>query len=270
MTSELRFVSANGARLGYQAHGEGAGKPAAVFVHGYSGRSTGPDAYPDLLGALAQTFTVYALDLRGHGASASEIEGWSMSAVADDIPAVLEALGLVAPLYIGHSMGGFTGMYSAVRHPGVFSGLCLLATASAAGGGHADPAVGQLMVEHGRNAEVLKAALGPMYVRGGDSSPHIAALGLMDPSVHAAYFAEYPELGILEEVRNIDVPALVLSGALDNVVPLAEQHLTALALRLCKEVTYTTEGHMLPLESGAMTAREIIAFWTHDVAGARR
>jgi len=58
---------------------------------------------------------------------------------------------------------------------------------------------------------------------------------------------------------------LLLNGGLDNVVPLAEQHCTALALRNCKEVNFMTEGHMLPVERLDIAAREIIAFWKCDV-----
>jgi pimeloyl-ACP methyl ester carboxylesterase len=264
MTSDIRYVTANGARLGYQVHAEGSGRPAALFVHGYSGRSTGDVAYSDLLQRLSEAFTVYALDLRGHGASASEVDGWSMTAVADDVAAAVRELGLHEPLYIGHSMGGFTGLYCEVRHPGTFSALCLVATAAAGGGDHADPAVGELMVAHGRNREILKGAFAPMYVHGGDGAANVETLVLIEPRVHQAYFAEYPRLSILEEIRNVQAPVLVLNGALDNVVPLAEQHRTALALPHAKEVIFTTEGHMLPRESADLAAREIIAFWRHD------
>ncbi len=46
---------------------------------------------------------------------------------------------------------------------------------------------------------------------------------------------------------------------------LTEQQRTALALRNCKEVNFMTEGHMLPVEAPDIAAREIIAFWKHDV-----
>lgn len=270
MPSEIRYVSVNDVRLAYDVHSEGSGRPPAVFVHGYSGRSTGQDTYPALLPALAEHFTLYALDLRGHGSSASQTEGFSMTACADDVAAVVRALGLNAPVYIGHSFGGFTGLYCEVRHPGTFSALCLLATAAAGGGGHAGPDAGQFLIEHGRDRDVLLQAVAPMYVHGGAAgaqvgAAQVAAVMLMDPAIHKTYFAEYIQLSILEDIKRIWCPILVLNGALDNVVPLWSQHETALALPYCKEVVFTTEGHMLPRESGEITAREIIAFWRHDV-----
>lgn len=270
MTSEIRYITVNGARLGYQVHSEGSGKPAVVFVHGYSGRATGGATYPVLLRALAEAFTIYALDLRGHGASASQVEGFSMTTAADDVAAVVQELGLTGSLYIGHSFGGFTGMYCEVRHPGSFSAMCLLATGAAGGGGHAGPDAGQFLIEHGKDREALRQAITPMYLRDHDVSAQIEAVMLMDRGVHKAYFAEYIHRSILEDVRNIQIPVLVLNGALDNVVPLWSQHETALALPLCKEVVFTTEGHMLPRESGDVAAREILAFWNHDVPALQR
>lgn len=267
MTSELRYVSANGVRLAYQVHAEGSGRPPALVVHGYAGRCTGEASYPELLPALAEEFTVYALDLRGHGASASEVEGWSLAAIADDVAAVAQELGLVEAFYIGHSIGGFTGMFCEVRHPGTFSAMCLMTTASAGGAGHANPDVGKLLIEHGNDPEAMQGNFAPMYVHGGDGSVNVASILLMDRRVHEAFFADYPTRVIINEIRDIDIPVLALNGALDSVVPLAEQHKTALALPNCKEVIFMTEGHMLPRESGALAAREIIAFWKHDVGG---
>lgn len=265
MRSEIRYVVVNGIRLGYQVHSEGSGKPPVVFVHGYSGRSTGDGSYPALLPALAEQFTVYALDLRGHGASASQVEGFSMTAVADDVAAVVQELRLTGALYIGHSFGGFTGMYCEVRHPGSFSAMCLLTAGPAGGGGFAGPEAGKFLIEHGNDRAALQAAFAAMYVHGGDGSANVDAALMMDLSVHRAYFPEWVRLSILDDIRDIRIPVLMLSGALDNVVPLSSLHETALALPLCKEVIFTTEGHMMSRESGELVAREILAFWRHDV-----
>lgn len=264
MTEEVRYITVNGVRLGYDIRGEGPGKPSAVFVHGYGGRSTGRETYGELLAALGESFTVYALDLRGHGASTAAA-GWSLSNVADDVAAFVRALGLSNALYIGHSIGGFTGMFCAVRHPGTFAALALIATASAEGGKNTPPEVGQMHVEHGTDPEFLHKALASMYVRDADTGPHVAAGLLVDRRVHESFFAEYPNQVIIDQVGSIDIPVLALNGALDNVVPLPTQHATAMAIPNCKEIIITTEGHMLPIEAPHIVAREIITFWQHDL-----
>lgn len=269
MTLEIRYVSVNGARLGYEVHSENSGKPPAIFVHGYSGRSTNTIAYRTILSALAKEFTVYALDLRGHGASASEVDGSSMAAAADDVAAVANQLGLVGALYIGHSFGGFTGMYCEVRHPRTFSAMCLITPGAASGGAHAGPDAGVLFVEFGRDREVLQNALGAAYADPANAAAHVEAILVMDRRVHEGYFAEYPHTVILDEIRSVEIPVLVLNGAQDAVVPLSAQHETAMAFPNCKEVIFTTQGHSLPCDSGDLAAREIIAFWKHDVGTTR-
>ena len=264
MTADIRHIEINGARLGYAVHSEDSGRPAAIFVAGYSGRSTGEDAYPELIAALSERFTIYGFDLRAHGASAEATDGFSMTAVADDVATFVQELKLDRPFYIGHSFGGFTGLYCEVRHPGTFGAICLITTASAEGGGFTPPEITQLMVEHGGDEGFMRTALAGMYVRGGDTTRHARTAAQMDPSIHAIYFEEYRERIIIKEVRSIRCPVLAVNGALDTVVPLATQHATALALPRCKEVILTNEGHMLPVESPATVAREIFAFWDHD------
>jgi pimeloyl-ACP methyl ester carboxylesterase len=265
MISEIRYAAVNGARLGYQVHSEGSGKPPAIFAHGYSGRSTAMRAYQDVLAALAKDFTVYALDLRGHGASASEIDGWSIEAATDDIEVFARQLDLVGALYIGHSFGGFTGLYSEVRHPGVFSGLCLITPGAAGNSGRLDPNAGAVMIEHGKDRQLLEGAFMASYAEPANGISHVEAIMLMDRSVHAAFFPSFARLSILDRIGDIEIPVLLLAGAKDTVITLASLHETALALPRCKEVVFTTEGHAMPIDSPDLTAREIIAFWTHDV-----
>ncbi len=263
MIADLRHITVNGVSLGYDVRGEASGGPPAVFVHGYGGRSTGQETYGELLDALAKDFTVYALDLRGHGGSA-KATGWSLPQVADDVAAFVRTLELRHALYVGHSIGGFTGMFCAVRHPGIFAAMALIATASAEGGKHTPPEVGQMYTEHEANADFLKGALTSMYVRDADPSGHVAAAMLVDREVHRTFFAEYPDRVIIDQVGTIDVPVLALNGALDNVVPLVTQHVTAMSIPNCKEIVFTTEGHMLPLEAPLIVAREIVSFWRYD------
>lgn len=260
MSSDIRFISANGARLAYQVYGEGSDKPPAVFVHGYGGRSTG-EGYAELLNALAAHFTVYALDLRGHGGSAGEVEGWSLAAVADDVAAVARELRLNDPLYIGHSIGAFTGLFSETRHPGTFAGLCLITTALPDGAVGTSPEAGQFLTAYGRDRNAIFGMFAPMYVHGGVGADDVDSMVLVDPRVHEQFFADYPTVNIVKDIQAIGIPVLMLNGAKDVVASPAAQHAAALTLPNCKEVTFTTEGHMLPRESGALAAREIIAFW---------
>lgn len=268
MASDVRFADVNGVRLAYQVWGEEVGRPAAIFAHGYTGRSTGVELYGRLLGLLEKEFTVFALDMRGHGLSADQgIDDWSMSAVADDMAAFVRALSLEKPLLIGHSFGGFTGMFCEVRHPGTFEALCLITPGSAEGAKDTPPELERLWIDHGNDRVFLLDALmdNDQALYQDYPTAHIDAVVLMDRRVHLAYFGEYRSQIIIGDLDRIRVPVLMLNGALDNVVPLPTQHASALAIPDCKEVVFTTEGHLLPLESPVRVAREIVSFWQHDL-----
>jgi len=127
MTSDrIKQISLNGVvELGYCVHGAGPNKLPLVFVHGGSLRSTaGP--YEELLELLARRYAVHAVDLRGHGASAGALAGWSLEALADDVVAFSRELALERPVFVGHSLGAFISVFAEIRHPGAFSALCLL------------------------------------------------------------------------------------------------------------------------------------------------
>ena len=78
---------------------------------------------------LAQTHHVYALTRRGSGASSAPTpngSNYSSDRLGDDVLAVADALHLVRPVLIGHSLGGVELSSAGSRHPGKFSGLIYL------------------------------------------------------------------------------------------------------------------------------------------------
>ena len=78
---------------------------------------------------LAQTHHVYALSRRGSGASSApkpDGSNYSSDRLGDDVLAVADALHLVRPVLIGHSLGGVELSSAGSRHPEKFSGLIYL------------------------------------------------------------------------------------------------------------------------------------------------
>ena len=262
----IRSIDVNGTLLSYQRHaGRGKRRPL-VFGHGYGLRGTGP-IYRPLIDQLSQQFDVYALDMRGHGASAASFANWSQAAIADDLAAFVQKLELHGAVYAGHSLGGFTGMFAQIRHPGTFSALCLLATA-AAGGNDAPASVKDAFVRDGRDAAKMRAAFGPLYMRPNANDIRLAADAVtrLDPSVHEAFYPNFGRNIITDQLHEIDVPVLLINGAMDNVVSPAEQHKTAGGLKRSKEVILSSEGHMLPIEAPTVVGRDIMNFLLHDIS----
>jgi non-heme chloroperoxidase len=81
----------------------GKGQPV-VFSHGWP---LSADAWDDQMLFLGERgFRVIAHDRRGHGRSSQPWTGNDMDTYADDLAAVVEALGLTNAVHVGHSTGG--------------------------------------------------------------------------------------------------------------------------------------------------------------------
>ncbi len=65
---------------------------------------------------LAAGFRVLRLDMRGHGGSDPVAGDYTMSGLAGDVAAVLDALGLARVHYLGLSIGGMIGQAFALDH----------------------------------------------------------------------------------------------------------------------------------------------------------
>lgn len=98
-------------RIAVREYGNPAGKPI-VFIHGFSQNHL--CWYRQLGGVELAGFRLIAIDLRGHGNSDKTLPagfpgagGYAPDDYADDIAAVIAAKGLVKPVLVGWSYGGW-------------------------------------------------------------------------------------------------------------------------------------------------------------------
>jgi len=110
---EHRFVEARGLRFHVAEAGVGNDDPV-LCLHGW------PQHWYEwrhLMPALADRHRVLAMDLRGFGASDAPADGYEKEGLADDVLAVLDALGLERVKLVGHDWGGWIGFLLALREP---------------------------------------------------------------------------------------------------------------------------------------------------------
>jgi len=97
--------------LHYQAAGQG---PLTVLLHGITENST---SWEPVIGPLATTHRVLALDLRGHGCS-PVAPPYDMLTLAQDVHTTLSAVApQEPPLLIGHSLGAMVATVYAAMYP---------------------------------------------------------------------------------------------------------------------------------------------------------
>lgn len=115
----LYFIDGGAGRLRV-SDGGSAGTPV-LFVHGLGCRI---DCWRAQLDHLRPSRRAVAYDQRGHGDSDRARDGvYTIEALADDLEAVVDALGLERFFLVGHSMAGQVLTAYAARHPEKMAGL---------------------------------------------------------------------------------------------------------------------------------------------------
>lgn len=101
----------------------GQGTPTFVLMHFLGGSHH--TWYPTVPW-LDASHACVALDTPGFG-EAADIDGYSVSAMADHVDATIRALGLTQCVLVGHSMTGKVAVVLAARRPDYLAGLILVA-----------------------------------------------------------------------------------------------------------------------------------------------
>ena len=96
----------------FLAHREFGGGPPVVILHGLFGSGRN---WTSLARRLGDSWHVYALDLRNHGAS-PWAEEMTYPAMAEDLRDFLDREGIESAPVVGHSMGGKVAMALALAH----------------------------------------------------------------------------------------------------------------------------------------------------------
>src|SRR5215475_9594897 len=109
----MTYATVNGLRLYYEIHGRG--RPL-VLLHG--GLHTIGLSFGPLLGPLAATRQVIAIELQGHGHTADTARPMTIGALAGDVVGLLGQLGTDRADLFGFSLGGLVACEIAFRDPG--------------------------------------------------------------------------------------------------------------------------------------------------------
>jgi lipase len=101
----------------------GSGEDPIVCLHGITAQHR---AFNAAARHLASLRSLVGVDLRGRGDSEKPESGYGLEAHARDVIRVLDHLGLEDTVIVGHSMGGFVALQTALSYPGRVRALVLL------------------------------------------------------------------------------------------------------------------------------------------------
>jgi pimeloyl-ACP methyl ester carboxylesterase len=117
-----RWAKVHGHEVAYRQAGSG---PVIVMIHGIAGSS---GTFVPVMPLLAESYTVIAPDLLGHGESAKPRGDYSLGAYASGIRDLLGVLGHERATIVGHSLGGGVAMQFAYQFPQMAERLVLIAS----------------------------------------------------------------------------------------------------------------------------------------------
>jgi 2-hydroxy-6-oxonona-2,4-dienedioate hydrolase len=130
---EQGYLDAQGVRTRYLRAGD-PGMPVLMLLHGSGGHA---EAYVRNLGAHAEHFWTWSIDMLGHGYTDKPGHPLEVAHYVEHLIAVLGAIGAERACLSGESLGGWVAARAAADHPDVVDRLVL----NTAGGSQADPQV---------------------------------------------------------------------------------------------------------------------------------
>lgn len=121
-TNTSKLARVNGIQLAYQEIGQG---EPVVLLHGGFGsvEMFGPN-----VGLLAKNHRVIGVDLQSHGRSPAADRPMTFEAMAADIAALIEQLGVRPAAVMGFSLGGGVALRMGIEHPDAVERLVLVST----------------------------------------------------------------------------------------------------------------------------------------------
>jgi 3-oxoadipate enol-lactonase len=238
---------------------QGSGAVSVVFGHGtLISSAIWRDFY---FKQLPPNWHALAIDFRGHGGSYT-VRGCTFVQMAEDIVALARARNLGRFVYIGLSMGGGVGLQLALSRPELLRGLILLSPVTGLGslGNLGFRLFGHLAA--GRRW-LLRAGLRAASTRPPSREELdrvVEEAVVVSQETLKEYLGRKNVIEGTDRLASLNVPTLVLIGAKDSVIPVAQQERLAATIPGCRKVVFPNDGHALTAEKPTEVLAELRRF----------
>jgi pimeloyl-ACP methyl ester carboxylesterase len=209
-------------------------QPTLILLHGGPGYDH--SGFKPLFSRLADIAQIVYVDDRGHGRSdrrpAAE---WTLDTFADDVVRLCDALGIVKPIVLGQSFGGFVAQRYIARHPAHAGKVILSSTSHHMGldrklamfeklGGARTRAVAEAFWTH--PDEATWAEYNRVCKRLYNTTPQSEQAGerivFNTEILFASAGGEQRTMNLLPGLARAQCPVLVMAGDADPVTPIED------------------------------------------------
>jgi pimeloyl-ACP methyl ester carboxylesterase len=275
-TIERAEVSVHGHRVLFTIGGKG---PPVMLIHGVAGRAA---QWMPVLDLLAQSHTVIAPDLLGHGESAKPRGDYSLGAHASGIRDLLLGLNIARASIVGHSLGGGIAMQFAYQFPERCERLVLVSSGGLGEDVHSLLRAATLpgsefvlpVVAHPRVVAVAAAlprALGRLGLRTGPDLTEMARgyQSLSDRESQSAFI--HTLRAVIDPAgQRVDasdrlylasqMPSMIIWGARDRIIPVQHGRSAHAGMPGSRLEIFEQAGHFPQLEDPVRFARTLEDF----------
>ncbi|MBK8226691.1 MAG: alpha/beta fold hydrolase [Flavobacteriales bacterium] len=242
-------------------------KQSLLLIHGFP---LDGSFWQEQLEGLSSIAEVLAPDLRGFGADRREVpSAMSMEAYADDLRALLDAHGLERAVLCGLSMGGYVAMAFADRWPERVQGLILCNTRSTADTEEGKAAREQTASDAlEKGAAVIARAMIPKVLsertrrEQAQAAARVEAImaGQRPEAIAAASRGMALRPDRTRVLRELNKPALIVTGSDDALMPLPTSEAMRAALPDSRMVVIEGAAHLSPVEAPERFNAEVSMF----------
>jgi len=272
----LKKVTVNGVTLYVEDQGSG---PAMITLHGGPGMGSRHDDARVFGTFAAEGYRVVSYDQRGNGES-DDAEPYSHEQFIADTEALRRELGLGRIIIAGGSYGGFLALEYALQYPENVAGIVLRDTAASSAFqfiaceraiASGLPGIDQDMLDRlfgGRVKDddefrAMFQAIQPLYSVTNsqeDLDEQLASITFRAKTHNWAFSINQPKFNLVDRLKTIQAPALVLCGRHDWITPLEASEEIAREIPNSRLVVFENSGHSPQNEESGRFLGEVRRF----------
>ncbi|MDP4160924.1 MAG: alpha/beta hydrolase [Bacillota bacterium] len=251
----MPFLNVQGNKVYYSQNGNyRTDRPTILFIHGAGGSCSN---WAHQLTRI-KGYNLIAPDLPGHGLSQGSAADL-ISAYREFIWMFAQALDQGPYVIVGHSMGGAITMELALAYPDILKGQIIVDSGARL---RVNPDILAMLSRNEHPLEMVKysySLTAPQEVLEHAS----VEMKKVPTEVYLRDFRACDKFNIIDRVRSINIPTLIICGQDDQMTPVKYSEFLSNELRRSTIVLISNAGHMSMIEQPEQVNKSIIDFLVH-------